>query len=353
MRPPMTSLATSATPRPVIMHVEDDPDLAALVRAAFERFGFRGTMHNFATVHDAIAWSDAASRRGEPIDLIITDMRLPDGLGLDVVRHARRSQLTSRTPILVLSGDLDPRHLERAYSLGANAFVSKSRSKRPTLDVVRTLYQHWLEDAQLPAPRKGDRVQGLLARVAAGRSRQADFFVRMANDLAGEDEAELGFWFGSALREANLANLLSFMRNLTEADLPTDLLAALEDLQAGLEGDLDELERAVERAPIASRDEAYRGALALERSVDVESIARAIAYAFPAAPVALGALRDLISGNLSALGAWIEAHAEEPATRERAAQLGRDGQRLEELVRADLMKHPKTRALANERLLGE
>ncbi|NUO47659.1 MAG: response regulator [Polyangiaceae bacterium] len=340
----------AGTSRPVIVHVEDDPDLASMVQDAFERFGFRGTTHTFATVGEALAWIDAASARGEPIDLIITDMRLPDGLGLEVVRHARHRRPTSRTPILVLSGDPDPQHVESAYSLGANAFVAKSGSRRAMLDVVRTLYEHWVEDARLPPSPHADRLQDLLARVAAGRGRHADFFLRVANDLSGEDEEELGFWLASALREANLANLLSFLRNVTERDLSNGLLLALEALERGLEHDLDEVERLMQRAPISTREEAYRRALALERSRDAATIARAIAYAFPAAPAGLAALRDVISGNLRALGTWIEAHATEPATRERAAQITRDAGQLEDLVRAEIAREPRPRG--GDRLIG-
>jgi CheY-like chemotaxis protein len=322
--------------RPVIVHVEDDPDLASLLHAAFERFGFRGTMRAFATVRDAIECLDAAAMRREPVDLIITDMRLPDGLGLDVVRHARRSPATSKTPILVLSSELDPKNIESAYSLGANTFLAKSGSKRSISEVVRTLYEHWVEDARLPPPKRGDRLQDLLARFVAGRGRYADFCLRMANDVCGKDGAELGFWFAAALREANLANLLSFLGNMTEADLPMELLAALEQLEATLERDLDELEDTMRRTPIVSREDAYRCALALERGVDVGTIARAIAHVMPAAPVPMAALRDLVSGNLRALGAWIGTHAEDSTTRERAAQVERQGSRLEDLVRAGI-----------------
>jgi CheY-like chemotaxis protein len=341
--------------RPVVLHVEDDLDVADTVKLAFDRFGFRGTMLRGATVDEAISIIDAHSDGHDPIDLIITDVRLPGGSGLDVVRHARHKRATATTPILVLSGEVDPQRVDGAYSLGANTFITKGMakgsSKRSLLEVVRTLYDHWLRDAQLPPHVKTDGLQELLARMIAGRGRHANFCLYVASHLCGASTAELGFWLGSALREANVANLLSFLRNVTESDVPPELLRALEDVEDAIERDLDEIERAIERAGITSCEEAYHAALALERSVDVDPISRAIAHLLPMAPVPMCALRDLIAGNLRFTSAWIGAHAKEPAARQSAHRMRTEADRLEELVQARVAREPSAQTVARIRLI--
>jgi hypothetical protein len=58
-----------------ILHVEDDPILATLVRTAFGSFGFRGSMITAGRVDVAIALLDERERNREPVNLILTDMR--------------------------------------------------------------------------------------------------------------------------------------------------------------------------------------------------------------------------------------------------------------------------------------
>jgi two-component system chemotaxis response regulator CheY len=112
--------------RPTILHVEDDTALAEVVQMTFENFGFRGRTLHAETVAEAGMTVDGMARQGNPIDLIISDMSLPDGTGLDVVRHVRSNPGSERTPILILSGESDPSNVGRAYALGANCYVEKS-----------------------------------------------------------------------------------------------------------------------------------------------------------------------------------------------------------------------------------
>src|SRR5262245_26557282 len=129
-----------------ILHVEDDLALRALVTLAFENFGYRGTVVAVGTVHAAIKRLDETAQAAGTFDLVISDMHLPDGSGLDVVRHLRSTRAWMFTPVLILSGDVDPKKVGRAYALGANAYVDKSPAGRSLSDVLRSLYHHWVKD---------------------------------------------------------------------------------------------------------------------------------------------------------------------------------------------------------------
>ncbi len=103
-----------------ILHVEDDPSLAKLVRVAFQSLGFHGNMLTADRVENALALLAERARHHQPVDLILSDMQLPDGTGLDVVREVRADPYWHLTPVLVLSGEIAPGVVNEAYALGAN-----------------------------------------------------------------------------------------------------------------------------------------------------------------------------------------------------------------------------------------
>jgi CheY-like chemotaxis protein len=67
------------------------------------------------------------------IAAIVTDLNLAHnaghgGDGLDLIRHLRAEPRFARLPILLISGDSDPRLSERALAQGADAFFPKPYS---------------------------------------------------------------------------------------------------------------------------------------------------------------------------------------------------------------------------------
>jgi PAS domain S-box-containing protein len=74
----------------------------------------------------------AAIRSHRP-DLILLDMQLPDISGLELLRHIKHDDALADIPVVVVSADATPGHMERALTLGALDYVTKP------LDLVRFL----------------------------------------------------------------------------------------------------------------------------------------------------------------------------------------------------------------------
>ena len=72
-------------------------------------------------------------------DLVISDMNLPDGSGLDIVRRVRRHTIWREVPVLILSADDTSTRLRQAYALGANSYVLKATQGRSIGEVVKAL----------------------------------------------------------------------------------------------------------------------------------------------------------------------------------------------------------------------
>ena len=65
---------------------------------------------------------------GGGICAVVTDLNLPSMDGFELIERVRSDSRTARLPIVVISGDSDPRTPQRIYRLGADAFFGKPYS---------------------------------------------------------------------------------------------------------------------------------------------------------------------------------------------------------------------------------
>lgn len=303
-----------------ILHVEDDDAIRAIVQLSFSGFGFHGETVAAETVSEAKTVLECRAENAETFDLIISDMNLPDGTGLDVVRYVRSTPIWRATPILILSSDVNPKRVSRAYALGANAYVDKSPPGRTLNQVMRSLYEHWAKDMILPAGQPADRFQRFIVESIQIRTRHAQLYEQIASTFPNSP-TESAFWMSRALAESNLINLIGFLRDqLEDRVLPDDIFDQLENMQSNTERVLSSAERALDGGPI-NRKEAYRRVIELVSSTDVELLAKSISHLFPVMPMAMDALRYFLVNTLEDVSSWIEMHCDDPQLRERAVDL--------------------------------
>ena len=100
-----------------VLVVEDEADLVATYERLLRRHGYRVVS---ARSREA---GLAALKEEPPHDLLIADLRLPDGDGLDVVRAARA--LPTPTPVIVVSGFASNDSRAAALAAGASAVLAK------------------------------------------------------------------------------------------------------------------------------------------------------------------------------------------------------------------------------------
>jgi two-component system KDP operon response regulator KdpE len=98
--------------------IVDDSDLVTgALRVLFEETGRRVTVAHSA--HDAIA-----AGRQDPPDLLLLDLRLPDGDGLEVLRALAQSGVTPRATVAITGRD-DPESMQRCTDAGVTAVMLK------------------------------------------------------------------------------------------------------------------------------------------------------------------------------------------------------------------------------------
>lgn len=296
-----------------VLHVEDDELLVEAVRGAFEAFGFRGTCLAAHSVREA---KRLLTKPGGPtINLILSDMNLPDGTGLDIVRTVRSNPSHASVPIVILSADTDPRAVDQSYVLGANAYIGKSERGRSLAETIDALYAHWLRDVHLPSEPTRTRTQRFLARASTIRSQKAAIYIQIAERL-GVDAGAV--WMDLALRSGNLANLFEFLIERVEGpELPT---AVLDEAEAAQRIQLHEIEDII-RTPVHTQADAQRYMLAVVSNIRVGILDRAFGLMFPNPTVATTAVRNVIGTSLDEVALWIDSHATDPVLREEASRL--------------------------------
>jgi two-component system response regulator RegX3 len=112
-----------------VLVVEDEESITTPLTAALAREGFEAAVA--PTAADAL---DLA-RSLEP-DLVLLDLMLPDGSGLDVCRELRR---TSRVPIIVVTARGDEADRVVGLELGADDYVVKPFSARELVARIRAV----------------------------------------------------------------------------------------------------------------------------------------------------------------------------------------------------------------------
>ena len=111
-----------------ILLIEDDPAVARSLQDGLQREGYRVTWKSSGL--EAIRFSQKT-----PAQLILLDVRLPDGSGFDFCRQMR--QLGMRLQILMLTVQQDEMDKVLGLEMGADDYITKPFSLRELLSRIR------------------------------------------------------------------------------------------------------------------------------------------------------------------------------------------------------------------------
>jgi CheY-like chemotaxis protein len=101
-----------------VLLADDDKVLTHLLAS-----GLRAKGVETVVVHDAMQAFMSALR--SPPDVIVLDVQMPGGTGVEALKKLKQSAKTSRIPVVVLSGSVEPATSEVVKALGAIEFLLK------------------------------------------------------------------------------------------------------------------------------------------------------------------------------------------------------------------------------------
>ena len=113
-----------------ILFVDDDPEIVDVAKQILSRAGFQ--VLSSQNGKQALAVFDR-----QPVDLVITDLVMPELDGLELIKELRRR--SPALPIVAISGDFGGRFLRVAMHLGAQGSLLKPFSREELLQAVRTV----------------------------------------------------------------------------------------------------------------------------------------------------------------------------------------------------------------------
>ena len=117
---------------PLILIIEDEPQMRRFLRAALES-------HDWQPVEAASAREGLAQASGRNPDVILLDLGLPDGDGIDLTRKIRE---WSRTPIIVLSARGREQDKIIALDAGADDYLTKPFGVGELMARLRVALRH-------------------------------------------------------------------------------------------------------------------------------------------------------------------------------------------------------------------
>ncbi len=115
--------------QPRILLVDDEPAIRSGLRALLEMGGF--VVSEAQDVRTGIAKSES-----ERPDLIVLDLRLPDGSGFDVLESIRKKSPRERLAVLIFTGYGDFDTSLESVRRGADGFLRKGLGEVGLLEAV-------------------------------------------------------------------------------------------------------------------------------------------------------------------------------------------------------------------------
>ena len=147
-----------------ILVIDDEPSLRDVLELGLSRAGF--------FVGTAASQSEALARLEERWDLVVTDLQLPDGDGLSILRQVK--EMSPETAVVVLTAHGSADTAVAAMKLGAHDYLTKPFD----LDELRIRARQAIEGEKLRRENRELRaqvgaragIQGLIGKSAAMRS---------------------------------------------------------------------------------------------------------------------------------------------------------------------------------------
>ncbi len=115
-----------------ILVIEDEPDIRRNLEYNLGREGFKSS---------SVGSLDEANEKlkSKKFDLILLDLMLPDGSGLDLCKKIKSNSETEATPIIILTAKDDEVDKVVGFELGADDYVTKPFSVRELILRVKAI----------------------------------------------------------------------------------------------------------------------------------------------------------------------------------------------------------------------
>jgi two-component system phosphate regulon response regulator PhoB len=201
-QPAQEEIDTAVNDRQKLFVVEDDVDIARLVRHHLESAGYR--VRVYATTHAVLA--DALKERPA---LLLLDIMVPGGDGIELCRQIRQSGETLRgTPIVFMTARTSESDRIRGLEIGADDYITKPFSPRELVARVKAVLRRCEAPPAPTVIRAGEleidalamvlTVRGMVITVTATEFRLLHYLARHVGRVFTRDQILDAVWKDTA-----------------------------------------------------------------------------------------------------------------------------------------------------------
>lgn len=181
----------------IVFVLEDDADIAQLVRLNLEGAGFR--VRTFAHAGEVLP----AAEQEQP-ELFLLDIMVPGGGGLELCRRIRNNVRLSTTPVIFLTALAAESDRVQGLELGADDYITKPFSPRELVARVRAVMRRFERPVSPDIIRFGEveldggamqmRLRGEVVTMTATEFRLLDYLARHPGRVFSRDQLLDAVW---------------------------------------------------------------------------------------------------------------------------------------------------------------
>lgn len=134
---------------PIILLAEDSENDVLMFLRAFKQSGYESPLQVVSNGEEALAYLKGegkfANREEYPLPtLLLLDLKMPRKDGFEVLQWIRKQDSLSSLVVVVLTTSERVQDINRAYSMGANSFLTKPLDIQEFRHMLSSLYTYWL-----------------------------------------------------------------------------------------------------------------------------------------------------------------------------------------------------------------
>lgn len=121
--------------------VEDMSFYRDLYLQSLGNLGFQGRCVLTKNYRESLEKLQEMLKKGEKVDFIISDLQLPDGTGIDLLKKVRASKKLANVPFLLVTTDENPQMIVDAFEAGADNYLFKPIEEAALLEKIEYCYK--------------------------------------------------------------------------------------------------------------------------------------------------------------------------------------------------------------------
>ncbi len=118
-----------------VLIVEDSATTRAMIRSILEEFD------ELETIEAASGFEALKQLPAHNVDLVVTDINMPDVNGLELINFMRKDQRYGRIPIIIISTERSEEDKRRGVALGANAYITKPFDPEDLQGLIKEIFE--------------------------------------------------------------------------------------------------------------------------------------------------------------------------------------------------------------------